>query len=107
MTLLSYLISTSHIDFINNIVGQLVAERPGRAQVLESWGIDYCCGGKRQLGEACAAMGIEADAVANDLAAFDAMSSPDTDTDWSQAPLLELAEHIVTTHHEYLRQELP
>ncbi len=27
-------------------VGQLVAERPGRARVFERFGIDYCCGGK-------------------------------------------------------------
>ncbi len=32
-------------------VGQLVAERPGRARVFEAYGIDYCCGGKTRLEE--------------------------------------------------------
>ena len=38
-------------------VGRLVAERPERAQVFEEFDIDYCCGGKRTLGDACARRG--------------------------------------------------
>src|SRR5262249_1785767 len=30
-------------------IGQLAAERPGRADVFERLGIDYCCGGRATL----------------------------------------------------------
>ena len=38
---------------LHETVGGLVAERPGWARVFEEFGIDYCCGGRRTLGEAC------------------------------------------------------
>ena len=95
----------SQID-INTPVGQLVAQSPGRAIVFERHGIDYCCGGNRPLGEACAARGVAADAVSEELAAQDAQRPADA-TDWRKAPLGELADHIVATHHAYLNEALP
>ena len=35
-------------------VGQIVAANPETGVVFERLGIDYCCGGHRSLGEACA-----------------------------------------------------
>ena len=43
------------------MVGSLVADRPARARVFEPFGIDYCCGGKRTLGQACERAGIDLD----------------------------------------------
>lgn len=87
-------------------VGELVAERPARARVFESYGIDYCCGGKRLLLEACATQGVDAAVVLAALAVAD--QEPRVERrDWTQAPLSELATHIVETHHAYLRTELP
>ena len=48
-------------------VGALVAERPGRARVFERFGIDYCCGGKLPLREACDKRGVDAAAVLSAL----------------------------------------
>jgi len=87
-------------------VGGLVVERPERARVLERWRIDYCCGGKQSLQEACRALGVDMEAVVNDLLASDAQS-PAEEISWADLSLTELAEHIVETHHAYLRAELP
>lgn len=86
-------------------VGELVTERPGRARVFERLEIDYCCGGKRPLEDACAAKGLDPGAVAAMLEALE--ESGGEEPDWTTATLGELCDHIVETHHAYLRDELP
>lgn len=88
-------------------VGQIVVNRPSRARVLEGFGIDYCCGGKRPLGEVCRERGLDPQVVIAALRVADADASPVRGRDWSQASTDELIEHIVSTHHVYLRTELP
>ena len=39
-------------------VGQLVVERPARSRVFQRLGIDFCCGGKRPLADACRDKGL-------------------------------------------------
>jgi regulator of cell morphogenesis and NO signaling len=87
-------------------VGELVADRPGRSRVFESLGIDYCCGGKLSLAEACARRGLQPDAVRRRLDQADTEDVPD-ETDWRTARLGALCGHIVATHHDFLRRELP
>jgi len=88
-------------------VGQLVAERPSRSRVFEEFGIDYCCGGKSSLRDACGERGIDAGEVIAALVEMDARRDATDDTDWRQASLAELIANIVTTHHAYLQRELP
>jgi len=87
-------------------VGQLVVERPSRARVFEKLGIDYCCGGKRPLGEVCAGLGLDVEGVLRDLIAEEGIVAGDQ-VDWAAATMTELADHIEATHHAYLRTELP
>lgn len=91
---------------LNATVGELVTERPSRARVFEKHGIDYCCGGKMPLTEACGHRGVSVDLVARELAEADAAPSGE-ERDWAAAALTELADHIEQTHHAYLRRELP
>ena len=44
-------------------VWELVRGRAGRARVLEGFGIDYCCGGRTPLKEACAERGLNVEEV--------------------------------------------
>ena len=92
--------TTSTLD---RSLGDLVAERGARARVLERLGIDYCCHGDRSLGEACATAGLDADAVAAELASTD----DDPGDEIAGTGPLALVEHIVATHHRYLDEELP
>ena len=86
-------------------VAELVLEQPSRSRVFEELGVDYCCGGKRSLTDACEARGIALDHA---VAALDAAANePSPERDWTQAPLPELCDHIVSSHHEHLREELP
>lgn len=88
-------------------VGQLVAERPLRARVFERYGIDYCCGGKTPLVQACAEKGLGVDQVFRDLDAADTAAAPGEQRNWAEATLSELIDHIVATHHAYLQRQLP
>lgn len=88
-------------------VADLVIERPARSRLFEQLGIDYCCGGRASLTDACAARGLDPATVATMLAAFETMPGGADERDWSAAPLAELCDHIVADHHAYLREELP
>jgi regulator of cell morphogenesis and NO signaling len=87
-------------------VGQLVVERPGRARVFEKLGIDYCCGGKQPLAEACRDKKLDLNSVLAAIAAVDAAAEP-AEIDWSAESMGRLADHITTRYHGRLRQELP
>jgi regulator of cell morphogenesis and NO signaling len=86
-------------------VGQVAAGSVAAINVLEQYGIDYCCAGKRSFEDACRDKGLSPAAVAGEIAA--AETAPPQSTDWNTAPLRELIRHIVSTHHEYLKLELP
>ena len=87
-------------------VGQLVAQRPLRACVLEQYQIDYCCGGKATLEDACRKKGLDFEEVLEKLLAADRKDVPSSGSDWTTASLKDLIDHIVTTYHQPLRREL-
>lgn len=91
---------------IAQTVREIALENPSSIRVFESFGIDYCCGGRKPLAEACAAKNIEVDAV---LAALESSATANEAParEWSNEPLALLAAHIVNTHHAYVRRELP
>ncbi len=88
-------------------VGHLVAERPSRARVFERFGIDYCCGGKRALGDVCAEQGLDTQRIVAALLEAESALAAVDETDWTRAALSDLIEHILETHHAYLQRELP
>ncbi len=88
-------------------LGTLVAERPSRAKTLEKYGLDYCCHGKRTLANACSQRNLNIDTVLHDLFQNDLTIPLEEEIDWKDVPLSQLTEHIVTTHHAYLRENLP
>lgn len=86
-------------------LGALVSVHPELARELERHGLDYCCGGGRSLADACAALGLDAAAVAGALmTAVDAGASA---PDWASMDAAALVDHLVDTHHRYLWDELP
>jgi len=89
-------------------LGELVLERPETMRYFEGLGLDYCCGGHHSLGEACATAGLQTEEVLAGLATLEAppAGTPALQT-WTQATLEALIHHIVPTHHDYLRTELP
>ena len=87
-------------------VGHLVADRPERSRVFERYGIDYCCGGKRSLQDACRDRGVDPAAVLAELQTVDGHATQEGVSP-ADMTMTELANHIEATHHVYLREELP
>jgi len=88
-------------------VGGLVAEMPRRARVFEHWHIDYCCGGKKTLEKACQEKGLSVESITRELLDIPVNRGLSGELDLRTLPLGELADHIVATHHVYLKRELP
>jgi regulator of cell morphogenesis and NO signaling len=91
---------------ISDTVGEIVRDRPSLSRLFEQAKVDYCCGGKKTLDEACRKQGIDPltflaqlDAIAN--------SSQDPEIIVANLSLTELADHIEYNHHAYLHSELP
>ena len=87
-------------------VREIALEQPSSIRVSEQFGIDYCCGGRKPLAEACTATQVEIDQV---LAALEAAAANPAlpAEDWTQESLRALIGHIVATHHAYVQRELP
>jgi regulator of cell morphogenesis and NO signaling len=87
-------------------VREIALEQPASIRVFEHFGIDYCCGGRKPLEEACTGAHLEVETVIAALEAAARVPAATTE-DWTSKPLAELCSHIVTTHHEYVKRELP
>jgi regulator of cell morphogenesis and NO signaling len=87
-------------------VRDIALEQPAAIRVFERFGIDYCCGGRKPLAQACEERSIETKAV---LAAIEEVAGNGRKParDWSQASLQSICSYIVETHHAYVRAELP
>lgn len=87
-------------------VREIALEQPTSIRVFEEFGIDYCCGGRKPLAEACVAGNVEIDAV---IAALElAAKTPKAKTEnWADRSLTALSSHIVAKHHSYVKRELP
>lgn len=85
-------------------VRELAVEIPNATRVFEDFGIDYCCGGKRSLSEACGAAKLPVGEVTKALEAAAHPSSP-ADYQLRSGSLAELIDHIVKTHHKFTREE--
>lgn len=87
-------------------ISDIASASLGAVRVFEKYGIDYCCGGKRPVADACLELGLESSAVLGELEQA-IKGAPADGTDWTRAPLRDLIRHILTTHHYYLKVELP
>ena len=87
-------------------VREIALEQPTSIRVFEQFGIDYCCGGRKPLAEACAAGNLEMASVIAALEAAAKKPGPDVEN-WADKSLESLSSHIVATHHAYAKRELP
>lgn len=94
----------SSVSLEMKTVGELAAEVPNSIRVFETWKIDYCCGGRTPLADACANVGKSVDQFAAELSRMAAV--PDSGVDWQSQSLSEMAANICSTYHAYTREEL-
>ncbi|HUI80003.1 MAG TPA: iron-sulfur cluster repair di-iron protein [Bryobacteraceae bacterium] len=96
-----------HVITTEKIVGELAAEYPAATRVLETLGIDYCCGGGTTLEQACRAAGLPIEQVRNSIeTALETSGGAAQTRDWNTEPLADLIGHIKNTHHQFTRAEI-
>jgi regulator of cell morphogenesis and NO signaling len=88
-------------------LGEIAARIPEATRIFEDFGIDYCCGGKKSLEDACASSKISAPDVLQ-LIQGSQHAKPEMGQmqDWARESLASLIAHIKGTHHKYTRAEI-
>jgi regulator of cell morphogenesis and NO signaling len=87
-------------------LGQIAARDLRKVSIFKKYGLDFCCGGKQTVKEACAKKGLNAELIETELQMTDA--NPVTRAlpynEWTPEFLCDF---IVNTHHRYVTQTLP
>ena len=89
----------------DSTVAEIATAAPATIAVFQHHQIDFCCGGKIPLAQACRAHDLNVDAVLTELRA--AVAPATAEPDWNEASLTALVGHIQRRYHEPLRAELP
>jgi regulator of cell morphogenesis and NO signaling len=83
------------------MVGDIAAVDSRAAGVFDRFGIDFCCGGRRSLTDACRSAAADPSAVIHALSALQPQREDSADvTHWR---LDRIIDHIIATHHSYIR----
>jgi regulator of cell morphogenesis and NO signaling len=86
-------------------VREYAVETPNATRVFEKLKIDYCCGGGRSLGDACAVAGVPLGEVERLLAQAGNLSA-EMPPGVGSGTLAALIDYIVETHHAFTREEM-
>jgi regulator of cell morphogenesis and NO signaling len=92
---------------LTRTVRDIALEQPQATRVFEKLKIDYCCGGDKTVGEACASAGVE---IASLERMLDESRQSDFEVnvsiDFQKLTLRELINHILDKHHVYTKDEM-
>jgi regulator of cell morphogenesis and NO signaling len=87
-------------------IGHVVARNFRTAQVFENYGLDFCCGGKKTIADACSENGINPDELIKEIE--DVSENGNNEEmrfyNWEADTLTD---YIISTHHTYLIRALP
>lgn len=88
-------------------LADLASGVPAATRVLERLGLDYCCGGRRSLDQACAEKGLDLDEVLGQIqSSLQGDATRATHRDWRAEKASALVRHLLDTHHVYTREQL-
>jgi len=88
-------------------VGEIAAKDIKKAMLLKKLGIDFCCGGKKSLEDACLEQGLDVVRVKQELEDADKYQDTGTHLDFNSFTLSFLADYIVNVHHRYVLEQAP
>lgn len=87
-------------------VGQIAAKDMKKAELLKRLGIDFCCGGKKTIEEACLEKGLDVTRVKKELDETGKITDG-VQLDFNSFTPSFLADYIVNVHHTYVNKNLP
>ncbi|MGD0156842.1 MAG: DUF542 domain-containing protein [Terracidiphilus sp.] len=88
-------------------IREIISNQSSAAAVLERFDIDLCSHANESLKQACAGLQLSVDQVLEKLSDAAAKQNGAVPADLAGYSLSRLIQHIVRTHHQYVRCELP
>lgn len=88
-------------------LAQIVTSNHKAAMVFEKYQLDFCCKGKRTLQQACAENDIQVEEVVSDLEKTGLDDGNSIHVDFEKLTVAQLADYIVSTHHSFVKKEMP
>ncbi|MCD6062432.1 MAG: ric [Flavipsychrobacter sp.] len=85
-------------------IGEIASKDMRKAQLLKKLGIDFCCGGKRSLEEACIDKGLDVHRVKEELQNAERATQAGPNLDFNSWTLSFLADYIINVHHTYVKE---
>ena len=85
-------------------IGDVVVQNFRTSKVFESLGLDFCCGGKKSIAEACREKGIDPEFVVSEVSKVESGSSAAAHFEKWEADFL--ADYIVNNHHSYVNSSI-
>ncbi|HWB12752.1 MAG TPA: universal stress protein [Pirellulales bacterium] len=92
---------------LQRTVKEWAANRSELYNIFNKHGIDVLWDGHRRLIDMCRDKHVNPRHVADELAAACEPAYREGGTNWHRASFTELCDHLQSTHHDYLRRELP
>ena len=86
-------------------VGEIALEAPATTRIFEEFHIDYCCGGRKPLAEACAAVGADPAILQKRINEVLASTEVNAKYQPESAGPSELIGYILATHHVFTVEE--
>jgi len=88
-------------------IREIVTTQSSAAAILQRFDIDLCSHADESLKQACAQLQLSVDQVLEKLSDAAANEDGAVSADLASYSLSRLIQHIVRTHHQYVRRELP
>ncbi len=93
-------------DSKSETVGEIAAKDMRKAELLKRLGIDFCCGGKKSIEEACIEKGLDVIRVKKELEETDKIVAG-AQLDFNSFTPSFLVDYIVNVHHGFVNKNLP
>lgn len=91
------------MNYADQLLSDLAISIPMVTELFRKNRLDFCCGGKQTLKEACAKKQLDLNSIIDEL-----IKLKSTETNVFQSlPLNDLTSHIVKRYHEDLRRRIP
>jgi regulator of cell morphogenesis and NO signaling len=84
-------------------LADVALQYPSASRVFRQHKLDFCCGGKRSVADACVERGLDVASITREIEGDQSRSDH---VDWQTQPLASLIEHILVEYHEAHRREL-
>jgi len=95
------------VSTLTETVGEIASKDLRKAEYLKKLGIDFCCGGKKTIEEACSEKGLDVLRVREELERANDTPLVGTQLDHNSFSLSFLSDYIVNVHHAYVNVNMP